>query len=92
MTRTGTPARAKVWIVFSRMAGGLVRGSSTRTKSASSDVTETLTAQSFCSACGASKSRSRIIKAFLVMMSKAWRASTITSMQARVIFRRRSAG
>ena len=59
ITRTGTPAAVSSRMARNLAGGELVRGSRQRAKSASSVVTEMLTAHKFLAPWGASRSRSR---------------------------------
>jgi hypothetical protein len=79
-------------MVFNRRCGAAARGSRMRDSPASSDVTDTYTAASFCAAIGAIKSRSRSTPDDLVTSENGCLHSAITSSTDRVIPSLRSAG
>ena len=85
ITPHGTPAALSASIALSRRCGALARGSSVEARRLSSEVTETKTCTRLSRASGASRSRSRSTKAFLVMIVNGCRCSPSTSMIERVM-------
>src|SRR5215470_13129541 len=66
-SRAGTPAADSFAIASSRRSGRGARGSMRRSRSASIEASETLTIRSLCAAMAASRSRSRVIPADLLV-------------------------